>query len=98
MQQKFVEIEEPEKILEEIVSLVSTKLPKSYRFHRFEEIQVLAPMKKGVIGTENLNLADDAPACSSAEKAHSFARQQISGARAPGEASEVARSFRLQSE
>lgn len=52
----FFDIEEPEKILEEIVELVSTRLPRSHRFHRFDEIQVLAPMKKGVIGTENLNM------------------------------------------
>lgn len=51
----FFEIEEPEKILEEIVNLVATRLPKSHRFHRFDEIQVLSPMKKGPIGTENLN-------------------------------------------
>ncbi len=51
----FIEVEEPEKILEEIVNLVATHLPRSHRFHRFNEIQVLAPMKKGRIGIENLN-------------------------------------------
>lgn len=53
----FLEIDEPEKILHEIVDLVVDKLPKTYRFHRFDEIQVLTPMKKGLIGTENLNVA-----------------------------------------
>jgi exodeoxyribonuclease V alpha subunit len=52
----FIACDEPEQILQEIVSLVSVRLPKAYRFHRFDEIQVLAPMKKGIIGTENLNL------------------------------------------
>ncbi len=51
----FIEIEEPEKILDEIVDLVKVRLPKSHRFHRFNDIQVLAPMKKGMIGIENLN-------------------------------------------
>lgn len=51
----FVELESPEEILEEIVALVTQKLPTRYRFHKLEGIQVLAPMKRGVIGTENLN-------------------------------------------
>ncbi|MBS3904459.1 MAG: ATP-dependent RecD-like DNA helicase [Simkania sp.] len=52
----FMTKETPEEVLECIVDLVSKRLPKTYRFHRFDEIQVLAPMKKGVIGTENLNV------------------------------------------
>lgn len=51
----FITKEEPEEILECIVDLVTTRLPKTYRFHRFDEIQVLAPMKRGIIGTENIN-------------------------------------------
>lgn len=39
-----------------ILDLVSFKLSKSHRFHRFEDIQVLAPMKRGIIGIENLNI------------------------------------------
>jgi len=52
----FIHRETPEAILETIIDLVKVRLPKRYRFHRFEEIQVLSPMKKGVIGTENLNI------------------------------------------
>ncbi len=51
----YIEKDEPEEILQEIVSLVTTRLPKAYRYHRFDEIQVLSPMKKGIIGSENLN-------------------------------------------
>lgn len=50
---KFREEETPEKILEAIVELITEKLP---RFHRFDDIQVLSPMKRGLIGTENLNV------------------------------------------
>lgn len=53
---RFIEHETPEAILGEIVELVSHKLPRSHRFHKFDEIQVLAPMKRGIIGTENLNI------------------------------------------
>ncbi len=52
----FVKAEESQEVLETIVDLVHTRLPKRYGFHSIEDIQVLAPMKKGPIGTENLNL------------------------------------------
>ncbi len=52
---KFIECDSPEKILQSIVDLLSDKLPK-LRFHRFDDIQVLSPMKRGIIGTENLNV------------------------------------------
>lgn len=53
----FMECEETEEVLNTIIKLVSQRLPKRYGFNPKEEIQVLAPMKKGVIGTENLNLS-----------------------------------------
>lgn len=53
---RFIDAETPEDVLKVILDLVMTQLPKSHRFHRFDDIQVLAPMKKGVIGIENLNV------------------------------------------
>ena len=52
---QFIEAENPEDVVKIIVDLVSTKLTKSHRFHRFDDIQVLSPMKRGLIGSENLN-------------------------------------------
>ncbi len=52
----FVEEEEADKALLQIRSLVAARLPKNYQLDPITQIQVLAPMKKGVIGTENLNL------------------------------------------
>lgn len=52
----FIDKETPEEILAEIVQQISTIVPQRYRFHKFEEIQVLSPMKRGVIGGENLNI------------------------------------------
>jgi exodeoxyribonuclease V alpha subunit len=52
----FIRAESPEEIAETIVNLVKIRLPKRYRLHRFEDIQVLSPMKRGMIGTENLNI------------------------------------------
>ncbi len=53
---QFIEAEEPEEVLKTIVDLVKTGLAKSHRFHRFEDIQILCPMKRGIIGTENINI------------------------------------------
>lgn len=44
----------PEEILTIIIDLLKT-IPKKYRFHPTKEIQVLSPMRRGVIGIENLN-------------------------------------------
>lgn len=52
----FIEAEEPEQVLNQIVTLVSQRLPKKYGLHPTQDIQVLAPMKKGVIGIQNLNV------------------------------------------
>jgi exodeoxyribonuclease V alpha subunit len=52
----FLSEETPEAIAETLVDLVKQRLPKKYRFHRFNDIQVLSPMKRGIIGTEHLNL------------------------------------------
>ncbi|MBA2728873.1 MAG: ATP-dependent RecD-like DNA helicase [Parachlamydiaceae bacterium] len=51
----FVETETPEKVLDNIVMLVGQRLPQKYKFDPLTEIQVLTPMRKGIIGAENLN-------------------------------------------
>lgn len=51
----FVEAEEPEDVLKQIVGLVTQRIPKKFGFDPLKDIQVLAPMKRGVVGTENLN-------------------------------------------
>ncbi len=53
---KFIELESQEEILASIVELITTKIPNYYHMNRFNDIQVLAPMKRGLIGTENLNV------------------------------------------
>ena len=44
-----------EKMVNEIVNLITTRLPNSYGYSA-KDMQVLTPMRKGVIGTEHLNL------------------------------------------
>lgn len=52
----FVEAEEPQNLLPALTTLVSERIPQKFGFHVLNEIQVLVPMKKGLIGAENLNL------------------------------------------
>ncbi len=51
----FIEAETPDAIQQIILELVGKTIPEKWGFDRIEEIQVLSPMKKGVIGTELLN-------------------------------------------
>jgi len=53
----FIGADKPEDVLTNILALISHRLPKKYGFDPFHDIQVLAPMKKGFIGIENLNVA-----------------------------------------
>ncbi|MCB1108770.1 MAG: ATP-dependent RecD-like DNA helicase, partial [Chlamydiia bacterium] len=52
----FIEEEDQQSILQKICFLVEKGLPEKYGYDRISDIQVLAPMKKGMIGTENLNV------------------------------------------
>ena len=53
----FIEEEDPEKILSRILALCRQEIPEVFGFKSLRQIQVLAPMHKGVIGTINLNTA-----------------------------------------
>jgi len=51
----FMQEEDPDKLTDLIVNLVDSRLPKAYGFDPFDDIQVLAPMNRGIIGNRNLN-------------------------------------------
>ena len=51
----FMEAEEPEAIVELICSVIAERLPQHYNYHPIDDIQLLCPMRRGVLGTENLN-------------------------------------------
>jgi exodeoxyribonuclease V alpha subunit len=53
---QFIQEEDPEKVLQNILDLCSERIPGNFRFHPLREIQVLAPMHKGTIGVANLNI------------------------------------------
>ena len=51
----FMEEEDPEVITELICSLIADRLPQHYDYHPMDDIQLLCPMRRGTLGTENLN-------------------------------------------
>jgi len=51
----FVEKEEPEGVLELIRRMCSERIPRGFGFNPLEDIQVLCPMNRGLLGTHNLN-------------------------------------------
>ena len=51
----FIEEEDPENITELICSLIADRLPQHYNYHPMDDIQLLCPMRRGTLGTENLN-------------------------------------------
>ncbi|SCJ38029.1 Exodeoxyribonuclease V alpha chain [uncultured Clostridium sp.] len=52
----FIKKDTNEEILNEIVGIVSERLPKFYKLDKLKDIQVLAPMRKGDLGVANLNI------------------------------------------
>lgn len=51
----FFPTEEPEKAMEKIVELCKEKIPGRFGYDPIEEIQVLTPMHRGVVGAASLN-------------------------------------------
>ncbi|RKU26540.1 ATP-dependent RecD-like DNA helicase [Candidatus Poribacteria bacterium] len=51
----FIESDDDEESVELITTLISKRLPKHYNYHPIDDIQLLCPMRKGSLGSENLN-------------------------------------------
>ncbi len=51
----FIEQEDPEKVLEIILELSKNRIPQRFGFDPVDEIQVLTPMHRGIVGAGNLN-------------------------------------------
>jgi exodeoxyribonuclease V alpha subunit len=51
----YIKVEEPKKALDVLKELVSNRLPSAFHIDPFDDIQVMAPMHKGVVGVANLN-------------------------------------------
>ncbi len=51
----FIEQQDPEKVLEIILELTKERIPLRFGFDPVDDIQVLTPMHRGVVGAGNLN-------------------------------------------
>ena len=51
----FIEEEDPDRAVDLICDLVGKRLPKHYSYHPMDDIQVLCPMRRGTVGSENFN-------------------------------------------
>ena len=51
----FILQDDPDKVLEIILELASRRIPRRFGFDPLDDIQVLTPMHKGVVGATNLN-------------------------------------------
>jgi exodeoxyribonuclease V alpha subunit len=51
----FIERDEPEKVLELVKELCFARLPRAFHLNPVDDIQVITPMHKGVVGVANLN-------------------------------------------
>jgi exodeoxyribonuclease V alpha subunit len=51
----FIVQEAPEEVLRIIIELVMTRIPNKFGFDPLDDIQVLTPMHKGLVGSGNLN-------------------------------------------
>ncbi len=52
----FFPVEEPGKVLEKIIELCGEKIPAKFGYDPVDDIQVLTPMHRGLVGTANLNV------------------------------------------
>ncbi len=51
----FIRRGEPQEILDTLLHLVGERIPNSFELDPANDIQVLTPMRRGLLGTENLN-------------------------------------------
>ena len=52
----FIEREQPQSILQTMEMVITTRIPERFNLDPVRDVQVLAPMRAGLIGVENLNL------------------------------------------
>jgi exodeoxyribonuclease V alpha subunit len=51
----FIELDDPQEVLERIVGLCRERIPAKYGLRSIEDIQVLTPMHRGTVGAASLN-------------------------------------------
>ncbi|MDA2935519.1 ATP-dependent RecD-like DNA helicase [Acidobacteria bacterium AH-259-D05] len=52
----LLEQEDPEEVLRIVLELIQERIPRRFGFDSLNDIQVLTPMHRGIVGAENLNI------------------------------------------
>ena len=52
----FIEADTPEDVIEKMLELVTSRIPRRFHFDPMTEVQVLTPMRRNQLGCENLNV------------------------------------------
>ena len=52
----FIAQNDPEKTLSFVLDFMTTRIPRKFRMDPMTDVQVLAPMRRNLLGTENLNV------------------------------------------
>ena len=53
----FMRCEDPETCVRRAIEFMTTRIPRKFGMDPLEDVQVLVPMRKNVLGTDNLNVA-----------------------------------------
>lgn len=51
----FIELDDPDEVCKMVLHMCRNKIPEKFGFHPVNDIQVLAPMHRGIAGAANLN-------------------------------------------
>lgn len=51
----FVEAEDPDYACEVVLKMVKDRIPRKFKFDPVDQLQIITPMRKGAIGSQNLN-------------------------------------------
>jgi exodeoxyribonuclease V alpha subunit len=51
----FIDQQDPQRVLEIILELVEKRIPQRFGYNPIDDIQILTPMHKGIVGAANLN-------------------------------------------
>jgi exodeoxyribonuclease V alpha subunit len=53
----FIRAEDPEICLKRAIEFMTERIPRKFGMNPLEDVQILTPMRKNVLGTDNLNIA-----------------------------------------
>ena len=52
----FVRVEDPEQCVKRAIEFMTTRIPRKFGMDPLQDVQVLTPMRRNILGTENLNV------------------------------------------